>query len=250
MIYLTIKSLLLLGKKRNFKEDLSQRHFDIACSLQKVFEEYVLNLVKFLKKQYPDQENLCLAGGCLNNSLANGKISSSEIFKKVYICSSPGDSGGAIGAAIKASKKNNFNFDGYSGSNFSNEDIKKVIQNEINSLSKNNINYIKLNNEEIITKTVEQLYLNKVVGWFSGKMEFGPRALGNRSILCNPSMNNARSLLNEKIKLREKFRPFAGSIIQEYKNDWFECPIDEFSPFMSKVYKVKEDKKIYTSNSS
>ena len=100
-----------------------------------------------------------------------------------------------------------------------------------------------MDKDKIINKTVEQLESNKIIGWFCGRMEFGPRALGNRSIICNPGMQNARSILNEKIKLREKFRPFAGSVLEAKKNDWFECPKNEVSPFMSKVYPVLRDKK-------
>ena len=93
-------------------------------------------------------------------------------------------------------------------------------------LIKNNIKYSFLNEEQLITNTVEKLLDNKIIGWFSGRMEFGPRALGNRSIICNPGMLNARSELNEKIKLRETFRPFAGSVLESHKNEWFECPTE------------------------
>ena len=233
----------LLGKKRLPNEKILQQHFDIACSLQKIYEEYILNLIKYLKAKYVHQKNICLSGGCINNSLANGKISNSNIFENVYICSSPGDSGGAIGAAIKSSKKNKFQFNGFSGSSFNNDEINQIIESKKEILKKNNIKYSFLDKDKIINKTVEQLESNKIIGWFCGRMEFGPRALGNRSIICNPGMQNARSILNEKIKLREKFRPFAGSVLEAKKNDWFECPKNEVSPFMSKVYPVLRDKK-------
>ena len=233
----------ILGIKRDPNDKVLQKHFDIARSLQEIYEEYMINLVKYLKNKYPDHNNICLAGGCINNSLANGKISNSEIFENVFICISPGDSGGAIGAAINASKFSSFQFNGFSGSTYSNEQIENYLNEKSDFLIKNNIKYSFLNEEQLITNTVEKLLDNKIIGWFSGRMEFGPRALGNRSIICNPGMLNARSELNEKIKLRETFRPFAGSVLESHKNEWFECPTNEISPFMSKVYKVKGEKK-------
>ncbi len=233
----------ILGTKRLPQDKILQKHFDLARSLQELYEEYIINLIKFLKNKYNEETNICLAGGCMNNSLANGKISNSNIFKNVYVCASPGDSGGAIGAAINASRYSSFDFNGFSGSEFSNDQIKNFLIKNDHFIKKNNINFLFLEENELLDQTVKKLLENKVIGWFSGRMEFGPRALGNRSIICNPSMIDARSLLNEKIKLREKFRPFAGSIMEQKKNEWFECPISEFSPFMSKVYNVKNEKK-------
>tara|TARA_B100000902_G_C27322193_1_gene925464 strand:+ start:541 stop:2268 length:1728 start_codon:yes stop_codon:yes gene_type:complete len=233
----------ILGPKRNPNDQILQKHFDLARSLQEIYEDYLINLIKFLKEKYKDQSNLCLSGGCINNSLANGKISNSKIFEKIYICSSPGDSGGAIGAAIHASKYSQYNFNGLSGSSFENKEIKNFLIQNNKILDQKKIKYMFLEEKELIEKTVEKLIENKIIGWFSGGMEFGPRALGNRSIICNPNMADARSVLNEKIKLREKFRPFAGSVLEHKKNDWFDCPIKEFSPFMSKVYEVYDHKK-------
>ena len=233
----------ILGPKRNSNDQILQKHFDLARSLQEIYEDYLINLIKFLKNKYKDQSNICLSGGCINNSLANGKISNSKIFEKIYICPSPGDSGGAIGAAIHASKHQQYNFKGISGYTFKNDEIKIFLDQNNDFLEQKKIRYVFLEEKELIKKTVEKLIENKIIGWFSGGMEFGPRALGNRSIICNPSMIDARSVLNEKIKLREKFRPFAGSVLEHKKNDWFDCPVKELSPFMSKVYKVHDKKK-------
>lgn len=236
------------SKRKNKSEKLTQIHFDIANSLQVVFEEYVLNLVKFLKKKYSNFDNLCLSGGCMNNSLVNGKISNLDLFNNVFISPSPGDSGGALGSALfsirSCKKDNDFEFSASAGPEYNNHEISNILEEYKQLFLEKKIFVKKIEDDKNLYNFVTELLIkNKIIGWFAGKAEFGPRALGNRSIICNPGMENARGILNEKIKLREKFRPFAGSVLKEHASNWFDCKENEESRFMSKVFKVLEDKK-------
>ena len=223
-------------------ESITQFHMDIAASIQNVTEKIMLLLAKSLRKEYKIP-NLCLAGGVALNCVANGKILKEKIFEDIWVQPAAGDAGGSLGAALgywhidlnkerKEVLKDEMH-GSYLGDDFKeNEIIEKF--DEIGAV------YEKLNQDEIIEKTVNDLTDGKAVGWFQGRMEFGPRALGNRSILGDPRSDTMQKNLNLKVKYRESFRPFAPSILREDLNDWFEMNSD--SPYMLFVSNVKKDK--------
>jgi carbamoyltransferase len=221
----------IFGIGRDINSDISQYHMDIASSVQKKYEDIFFSILNFTYDKYQNS-NLSLSGGCAQNSLANGKIKKITKFNNVFIPPSPADSGGAVGAAILGSikKKDSFylNKSPYLGKSYTNEEIKELLENYETKLV-----YEKLSNKDLIKKIAKKLSENFVVGWFSGRAEWGPRALGNRSILCNPGNKDAKELLNKKIKLREKFRPFAPSVLEEEAKKWFKT--DQIWPFMSSV---------------
>ena len=235
----------LFGQKRRVPEsDLTKFHMDIAASIQKVTNFIVLNLVKKIRKDY-NFENLCLAGGVALNCVTNGKILKSKIFRKIWIQPAAGDAGGSIGAAlsyfyslkncVRVVKNGNDKMKGtYLGPAFKNEEIEKFLVN-INSNFKK---YEK--KDQLLDKVADLLKRKKVVGWFQGRMEFGPRSLGNRSILGDPRDQNMQKNMNIKIKFRESFRPFAPSILYEKTNNWFDLNVE--SPYMLLVSNVKEEK--------
>ena len=232
----------VLGNPRLADESLEQYHIDIAASLQKVFEEKVLILIN--QNLNINNKKLVLAGGCAMNSSCNGKIAESRIFENIFIPPAPGDSGGAIGAALVVLERNKKilkikNFDNpYLGKSYSNNEVNKFIETKID---KKKFYIEKFNDDSTLIKsTVELLLSQKIIGWFQGSMEFGSRALGNRSIICDPRLKHARDLINTKIKFREKFRPFAPSILEEEVDSWFENK--NKSLYMSFVYKIKKDK--------
>jgi len=236
----------LFGQKvRNPKtEKLKQFHMDIAASIQKVTEETMINLLKSIRKEY-NIKNLCLAGGVALNCVANGKILEEKIFDNIWIQPAAGDAGGSLGAALALwhiDQKNirlvNSN-DDMKGSYLGNEFSQKEIEKELNSIG---ANFEILKYEELINRTAEFLSLEKAIGWFQGRMEFGPRALGGRSILADPRSNKTQKNLNLKIKYRESFRPFAPSILREHLSEWFNMKVD--SPYMLMVAKININKKI------
>ena len=235
----------LFGKPpRDSKKDkITQFHMDIAASIQKVTEEVMLTLVESLKKDH-NIKNLCLAGGVALNCVANGKILEKNIFDKIWIQPAAGDAGGSLGAALalwhlelkKNRKVDNNNMQGsYLGPTYSQEEIEA-------ELKKINANFKILDDDEIVDKTAESLKNGDVVGWFQGRMEFGPRALGGRSILGDPRSPTMQKNLNLKVKYRESFRPFAPSVLREDVDKWFK--INEDSPYMLLVAEVLDDKKI------
>ncbi len=225
-------------------ENITKKQLDIAASSQKVFEHYIFNILKKnLNKKFSN--NLILAGGCALNSLANGKILNQFNDLNLYIPYSPGDSGGAIGSAIMANlyynkliPKNLIS--PYLGNSYDNEYIKKCIK---KFLLKKNFEVIFFDQfDKLLSFTTEMLLMDNVGGWFQGKMEFGPRSLGNRSIIASPINPEMKNIINKKIKKRENFRPFAPSILIEKKKDWFET----YKPnlYMSAVeYIIKEKRK-------
>lgn len=233
----------VLGPSRSQNEKISQKHKDIACSLQKVYEKAFLNILHHLNKKYPQHENLCLAGGCAQNSLANGKITSNTNFKRIWIQPAAGDAGGALGAALTVSheyskNKSSFIFNASLGSSYSNEEIKLLLDKTDLTLFQR----LHIEEEEKLTDYIVDLLLGgKVIGFFHGQFEWGPRALGNRSIIVDPRLKNMKDLLNQKIKKRESFRPFAPSVLREKAKDWFEK--DEDVPFMTHVFKIRENKR-------
>ena len=223
-------------------EKLTQFHMDIAASIQSVTEEIIIKLTKSISAEFKIK-NLCLAGGVALNCVANGKILNNKIFENIWVQPAAGDAGGSIGAALSfwfkelGNKRDHYKDEmsgSFLGPSFSNNRIEK-------DLKYLNANFDKLEDNELLPKLAKELSQNKIVGWFQGRMEFGPRALGARSILANPLSEKMQKQLNLKIKFREGFRPFAPSILSEEVSSWFN--LNKESPYMSLVAKVKEDKK-------
>lgn len=242
------KLATLLGPARQKGEELQQRHFDIAHSVQAMYEEAFFHLLNVLYKKY-GVENLTLSGGCAMNSVANGKVCRNTPFKNVYIQSAAGDAGGAIGAAFSAWHDTNpgagRNFvmrHAYVGPEYSSEEISATLDGAKSELDDEKIvvNFIE-SESKLFGKTAAAIADGKVIGWFQGRLEWGPRALGNRSILCDPRRADMKDILNLKIKRRESFRPFAPSILREAVSDWFEEDADV--PFMMKVFQIREAKR-------
>lgn len=241
-------SLVMTGKKfekefgpRRIKESkVEQHHRNLAASLQKVFEEVVFEMARHVHNE-TKCENLVLAGGCALNSVANGKLTKNTPFKKVWAQPAADDAGGALGAALWAyhtilKKPRSFVMEhAYWGPSFSSKEIEKF-------LIEKKINYKSLETKDITKTTAKLIYQNKVIGWFQGRMEWGPRALGNRSILSNPCNEKMKDILNAKVKHREMFRPFAPVIIEEDVHNYFDIDKDDEN-FMLFVYPIKEDKR-------
>lgn len=226
------------GPARQKSDKLEQHHIDLATSVQKITEELIFHILNHLQKR-TGLENICIAGGVAQNSVANGKVLDNTTFKNIYIPSAGHDAGTSVGSAL-FHYHNNLNkprtkpvFHAYTGSKFSNEEIEKI-------LTEKGVNYTKYDDEKLFEVVTEQLINAGVVGWFQGRAEFGPRALGHRSIIVDPRRKDAKELLNEKIKRRESFRPFAPSILAEYVEEYFERT--DKVPFMEKVYPIKKEK--------
>ncbi len=229
---------------RNPKKDkLTQFHMDIASSIQEATEEIILKIAKSISQKYKIK-NLCLAGGVALNCVANGKILKKRLFENIWIQPAAGDAGGSLGAALAYwySELNNSrmkNVDQMKGSYLGPSFDDKVIKKELDRLK---ANYKYISRKEIISVTAKELANNKTVGWFQGRMEFGPRALGGRSILADPRSEKMQKELNLKIKYRESFRPFAPSVLREDVSEWFELDYD--SPYMLLVAEVKKSKQV------
>ena len=224
------------GAVRKKDEPLSQYHKDLAASVQRKTEQVLFHLLNHLHKQ-TGLFDLCIAGGVAQNSVANGKITRNTPFKNVYIPSAGHDAGISIGAALyvqhqQEKLKRQPIFTACTGSKFSNEQIK-------NMLIEKNIGFTELVDEKLYDVVTDCLINGGVVGWMSGRSEFGPRALGGRSIIADPRRTDAKELLNSKIKKRESFRPFAPSILKEYVGEYFE--LNEPVPFMEKVFPIKKE---------
>ena len=233
---------------------IDQFYMDIAASIQKVLEFSLLKICYSIRDEY-NLKNLCMAGGVALNCVANGKILEKKIFDNIWVQPAAGDAGGAIGSALYVwhnlvNQKNNYkeknqqvlvdDMNGsYLGPEFTKEEIKK-------SLDTMGAKYKFLEEEILIDTVSKKLSESKAIGWFQGRMEFGPRALGNRSILADPRSENMQKNLNLKIKYRESFRPFAPAILSEEVNNWFELETD--SPYMLLVSKIKGNKKIKLEN--
>ena len=231
------------SKPRNPKKDeISQFYMDIAASIQKVTENLMMRLAKSLSNEYKIK-NLCLAGGVALNCVANGKILKEKIFDNIWIQPAAGDAGGSLGASLVywynelgneriTSTKDSMNCS-YLGPEYSDEEIENILK----SIG---ANYKKTTKENVIDYTTNKLIQGKVIGWFQGKMEFGPRSLGNRSILGDARSPDMQKKLNLKVKFRESFRPFAPSVLLEKSNEWFDINVE--SPYMLLVTNVKKDK--------
>ena len=233
----------LLGKSRKQNEPISKIHKGIAASLQEVFEEIIINKLKKLRKKY-NFESLCISGGCGFNSSLNGKIIKESKFKKIFFSPNVGDAGGSVGAALYEAIKNKENLivnsSPYLGPGYSNKDIERSIYpftqiKHVDAKLYENFN-------DLTDEVCKKLMNEGVVGWFQDRMEWGPRALGNRSILGDPRNPNMRDIINFKIKKREEFRPFAPSVLEEYAEDYFIMNNDK-SPYMCSVYEVKNQNK-------
>ena len=229
---------------RDAKKDLLKEfHMDIAASIQAVTEEIVLRLTQSISKDY-NSKNLCLAGGVALNCVANGKILKEKVFENIWIQPAAGDAGGSLGAALaywyhELKMPRNEYKDQMNGSYLGPKLDNNTIEEKLKNLK---ANYKKQNSSEIISISAKELSKEKTVGWFQGRMEFGPRALGGRSILADPRSEKMQKELNLKIKFRESFRPFAPSILREDVNEWFE--LDNDSPYMLLVADIKKEKQI------
>ena len=229
-------------------EKITQFHMDIASSIQKVTEEIMIKLSKAIRKEY-GIKNLCMAGGVALNCVANGKILQEEIFDNIWIQPAAGDAGGSLGAAlalwhIEQGNKRKINIhDNMKGSYLGPEFTQQEIESELLSVG---AKFEVLSYDDLIDKTSEFLSHEKAIGWFQGRMEFGPRALGARSILGDPRSEKMQKNLNLKVKYRESFRPFAPSILKENLMDWFDLKSE--SPYMLLVADIKSEKKIEMTN--
>lgn len=233
----------LFGKKVRASEieEITQFHMDIASSIQVVTEEIIVKIVKNIKKKM-NLKNLCLAGGVALNCVANGKVLKEKIFENIWVQPAAGDAGGSLGAALtylyqsKNYSRTNKNIDtmegSYLGPEYSNKEIKE-------ELIKLGALFEELNEEKLLDETVKDIISEKAIGWFQGKMEFGPRALGNRSIVADPRSLNMQKTLNLKVKFRESFRPFAPSILRESVSNYFDLNCD--SPYMLLVANINHN---------
>ena len=234
--WISDKFLNIFGPKREYDGPVTQHHKDIAAALQNRIEEIVLNQLERARKKF-NLNKLCISGGVGLNCSLNGKIVDSNLFDEIFVQPASGDDGAAIGACYLSHKKltsekiskKSHNF--YLGSSFSDDEIKK-------ELILHNLDFEHL--ENIYEKTAISLKNKKIIAWFQGSAEFGPRALGNRSILTAPFPEDMRDILNSRVKFREEFRPFAPSILHEFTQDYFEIKQD--SPHMLITAKVKSEK--------
>jgi len=240
------------GPPRKPESQITQREMDLAASIQVVTEEVILKMAKSLKAEF-NIPNLCLAGGVSLNCVANGKIVRENVFEDVWVQPAAGDAGGALGAALAAhyihlsservvdNSKPDSQFGSYLGPQYQVDKIEQEL-NEIGAV------FETLPYEEVIKRTANELNEGKAVGWFQNRMEFGPRALGTRSILGNPSMPEMQSTLNLKIKFRESFRPFAPAVLNEKISEWFE--FNKNSPYMLMVAPVKQEHRVQSADNS
>jgi carbamoyltransferase len=235
----------LLGPRRVAHEPIEERHRDLACSAQAMYEEAFFHLLLFLHAKYhlPD---ITLAGGCAMNSVANGKIRRITPFRRVYVQPAAGDAGGAIGAAFaiwhQQGGDRSFVMDhAYWGPAYSDDYIGDLIARRSSEIELAGCHVDRVGQEKLCERAARAIAAGKIVGWFQGRMEWGPRALGNRSILCDPREIDMKTILNAKIKRRESFRPFAPSILEEAVDDWFEE--NDSVPFMMQVFQIKADKR-------
>ena len=237
--------ILFGGPPRKPESELTQKEMDLARSIQEVTQEIVLKMVKHVR-EITRMNNLCLAGGVALNCVANGEILRSKIFDDIFIQPAAGDAGGAIGSAMIAwyqyldnkrivDKNTDCMQGSYLGPEFSNDQIKEY-------LDENKYNYQMLDSNEIAEKIADLIASKNVIGWFQGRMEFGPRALGSRTIIGDARSSQMQKTINLKIKYRESFRPFAPSIREENISEYFE--IDRPSPYMLLVAKVKKEKQV------
>src|SRR5579859_7054947 len=229
----------LFGEPREPYTEITQRDMDLAYAMQSVFEEAFFHLANELHQRVPD-ENLAMAGGCALNSVANGKLFSRTPFRRTWIQPAAGDEGLAIGAALhtyhsvlKQPRREQMDH-AYLGPEFSETQLESALKNAA-------VKYRRLERGPLLDAVSDQMVEGNVVGWFQGRMEWGPRALGNRSIVTHPGLPNMKDVLNARIKHREWFRPFAPAILAEAQHEYFEH--DHPSPYMLHVYKIRPEKR-------
>lgn len=233
------KLSLVFGPERMKGEPLEQKHKDLAASVQHVTEQALFHMMDHLH-QKTKCDDLCVAGGVAQNSVANGKIKQHTPFRRIYIPSAGHDAGISMGAAQYTYYQKNpqakrfYIRNAYLGGQYTNDEIRKY-------LDEKHYAYNTLDDDALYAKVCDALMNGGVIGWFAGRAEFGPRALGGRSILADPRRPDARQILNEKIKRRESFRPFAPSILKEFVSAYFEQ--DDEVPFMEKVFRIREEKR-------
>jgi len=233
------------GKPREPESELTQREMDLAASIQAVSEEVVLKIARSIRREY-GEKYLCLAGGVALNCVINGKLSNEKIFDQIWIQPAAGDAGGAVGAALSIyykmlgnSRLQKESLDSMKGSFLGPEFQQKEINSQLSQLG---ANFTVLSEVEILDRTARALAGGKSIGWMNGRMEFGPRSLGNRSILADPRSSIMQKTLNLKIKFRESFRPFAPSVLREDVSEHFE--INEDSPYMLFTSGIKIDRRL------
>ncbi|MGH8442969.1 MAG: carbamoyltransferase family protein, partial [Nevskiaceae bacterium] len=235
----------LLGPARRPDDPVDERHRDLAASVQAMYEEHFFHIVRTVHER-TGFDALCLAGGCAMNSVANGKVTQRTPFKDVYVQSAAGDAGGALGAAAYVAS----HLDRHRprpmlhanwGPEFGRAEIERELASQRVALEQAGCRPEWLERDELCRRTAEAIASGKVIGWFQGRMEWGPRALGNRSILCDPRRADMKDILNLKIKRRESFRPFAPSVLREQVGEWFEQDADV--PFMTQVFMIRPDKR-------
>jgi len=236
----------LLGPARRSDEPLSERHKDLAHSLQAMYEEAFFHLLAALHRRHP-LDAVAIAGGCGNNSVANGKVTRKTPFRDVYVQAAAGDAGGALGAAwsvwheLSGSRCSPMTH-AYWGPHSDAGEIGALLESRRGDIGHANCTVERVDDEgELCRRTASAIAGGQVVGWFQGRMEWGPRALGNRSILGDPRRTDMKDILNLKIKRRESFRPFAPSILRESVPEWFEQ--DGNVPFMMQVYPIRAEKR-------
>ncbi|MBS1604123.1 MAG: carbamoyltransferase [Bacteroidetes bacterium] len=227
------------GSVRGKDEPLTQYHKDLAASVQRITEELIFHILTHLHKR-TGLSAVCIAGGVAQNSVANGKLTRNTPFKNIYIPSAGHDAGISMGAALYVynqvldQPRAEPIWSAYTGSRFDNDEIEGYLRSR-------NISYTRYTDAELYEKVADRLIDAGVIGWFNGRAEFGPRALGARSILADPRRQDAKDLLNSKIKRRESFRPFAPSILKEYVGEYFE--VTDVVPFMEKVFPIRMEKR-------
>lgn len=242
------KLINLLGEDRKSNEKILQRHKDIACSLQVVFQKLFNEIVSYFKNK-TGHKNLFLSGGCAFNALNNKYIGEKNNFEKIHIFPNSGDAGGGFGSALYTNFKKNKKYKKikletmYVGPKEQSNEIEKVLSKKFKN--KNEIFNIEKfeNKESLIKKVAQDLNNGLIIAWHQGRMEFGPRALGNRSILGNPSISNIKEIINSKIKNREDFRPFAPSILKEFADEYFILNTNLDYRFMNVICDTKKDKR-------
>ena len=236
----------LLGPRRLPAEPLEDRHRDLARSAQAMYEEAFFHLLSVLQERC-GLTDLALAGGCAMNSVANGKVRRLTPFRRVYVQPAAGDAGGAIGAAFAVWHKLGGNRTcvmdhAFWGPEFGDAEIAQLLAKQQSDLSVAGCTIETISDETALCRRAAAAIADgKVVGWFQGRMEWGPRALGNRSIVCDPRRADMKALLNAKIKRRESFRPFAPSVLEDAVAEWFEE--DDAVPFMMQVFQIREEKR-------
>jgi len=237
----------LLGPPRQKDKEITHRYRDIACSVQAMYEEAFFHLLNRLHERH-ELSALALAGGCGMNSVANGKIYRHTPFRTMYIQSAAGDAGGAIGAAFAVVVERGLGHDSfhmdhaYWGPEFDDHYIATLLRHEQHALDAERCIVRYMEDEGTLVNAVARdIERGLVIGWFQGRMEWGPRALGNRSILADPRRADMKDILNLRIKRRESFRPFAPSVLREHVADWFET--DDDVPFMMQVYQIRKERR-------